>query len=99
MFKWFAYLVALPKLLALVRELLELVRHAEDLLAGGSRGAAKKALVLTVLDAALDLGAQLGVPEAKQVDKAKLNAAAGVVVDALVTVLNQLGVFKPPAPK
>lgn len=94
MFKWFAYLKAIPQLLALVRELLDLVRHAEDLLAGGARGAAKKALVLALLDTAVNLGQTLGIPEAEKVDRPALQVAAGTVVDTLVSLLNGAGVFK-----
>jgi len=94
MFKWLTYLTALPKLLGLVREVLELVRHAEDLLAGGKRGEEKKALVLTILDTTIELGQKLGVPEAAGVDRAKLKAVAGELVDALVSTLNTVGVFK-----
>jgi len=93
-FKWFQYLRAVPQLLALVRELLDLIRHAEDLLAGGDRGAEKKALVLALLDTAVNLGQTLGIPEAEKVDRAKLATAAGGVVDAVVAVLNSTGVFK-----
>lgn len=94
MFKWFRYLKALPQLLGLVRELLELVRHAEDLVAGGARGAEKKALVLALLGTTLDLGATLGIPEASQVDRTALLTAAGGVIDTVVGVLNAAGVFK-----
>jgi len=93
-FKWFQYLKAVPQLLALVRALLDLVRHAEDLLAGGARGADKRALVLSLLDSAVGLGQTLGIPEAEKVDRDHLRASAGVVVDTLVTVLNAAGVFK-----
>ncbi len=92
--KWWHYLRALPQLLALVRELLELVRHAEDLLAGGARGAEKKALVLALLDTAVNLGQTLGIPEAEKVDRTKLATAASGVIDAVVAVLNSTGVFK-----
>jgi len=98
MFKWFTYLTTLPKIVALIREVLELVRHAEDLVVGGKRGAEKKALVLAILDNAIALGDKLGVPEAKGVDRAKLQAVVGEVVDALVGVLNNLGLFKPGTP-
>ena len=94
MFKWLQYLRAIPQLLALVRELLELVRHAEDLLAGGERGAEKKALVLTLLDTTLDLAKTLGIPEADKIDRAALHAAAAGVIDTLVSTLNTVGVFK-----
>ncbi len=100
MFKWFKYLTVFPKLLGLVRELLELVRHAEDILVGGQQGADKRALVLKVIDQTVDVAAQLGIPEAKGIDRTKLTAVAGTVVDNLVTILNQLGVFKHnPEPK
>ena len=100
MFKWFQYLKAIPQLLALVRELLDLVRHAEDLLAGGERGAQKKALVLALLDTAVNLGATLGIPEAEKVDRSALHDAAFGLIDTIVTVLNSTGVFKHgPAPR
>jgi len=93
-FKWFQYLRAIPQLLALVRELLELVRHAEDLLAGGQRGAERKLLVLNLLDATLELGRTLGIPEADKVDTKALRNAASLAVDTIVSVLNATGVFK-----
>ncbi len=93
MFKWFKYLTALPSLVSLVGELVAIVRHAEDLLVGGQKGAEKKALVLTLLGTAVDLGQHLGIPEAEKIDKAKLLATAGPVIDTLVGVLNSVGVF------
>jgi hypothetical protein len=94
------YLTVFPKLLGLVRELLELIRHAEDIVAGGQQGAAKRELVLQVLDHTVELAQQLGIAEAKGIDRGKLGAVAGTVIDSLVAVLNQLGVFKhsPKAP-
>lgn len=94
MFKWFKYLTALPALISLVTGLLDLVRHAEDLIAGGQRGEAKKQLVLTLLDTAIGVGQSIGIPEAEKVDRAALAATAGTVIDTLVTVLNSIGVFK-----
>ena len=94
MFKWFQYLRAIPQLLALVRELLDLIRHAEDLLAGGGRGTEKKVVVLALLETAVNLGQTLGIPEAEKVDRAKLRTAASGVIDTVVTVLNSTGVFK-----
>ncbi len=94
MFRWLQYLKAVPQLLALVRELLDLVRHAEDLLAGGARGGERKALVLTLLDTAVTLGTTLGIPEAEKVDRAALREAAGPLIDTIVTALNAAGVFK-----
>jgi len=91
---WFRYLTALPKLLTLVREVLDLVRHAEEILGGGNNGVAKRALVLTILDQTIDLATQLGIPEAKGIDKARLKEVAGVVIDSLVGVLNSLGIFR-----
>lgn len=99
MFRWWQYLKALPQLLTLVRELLELVRHAEDLLAGGQRGAEKRALVLGLLDGTLELAKQLGIPEAQKVDRDALLKTAATVVDTIVELLNAAGVFKHgPAP-
>jgi len=99
-FGWLKYLTVFPKLLALVRELLELVRHAEDLLVGGQRGADKRVLVLKIIEQTVDVAAQLGISEAKGIDRTKLQQVAGVIIDNLVTVLNQLGVFKHnPEPK
>ena len=94
MFKWFQYLRAIPQLVALVRELLELVRHAEDLIAGGDKGAQKKALVLALLDTAVNLGQTLGIPEADKIDRTKLSTGAAAVIDTLVSILNSAGVFK-----
>src|SRR5436189_207433 len=94
MFKWLKYLTAVPALLRIVRELLDLIRHAEDLIAGGSKGAAKKALVIALLTSTVDVAKALGIPEADQIDKAKLTATAGVVIDTVVGVLNSLGIFK-----
>ena len=94
MFKWLRYLKAIPQVIELVVGVLDLVRHAEDLLAGDQRGAEKKALVLGLLDATLNLGQTLGIPEAAGVDRAKLRDAAGVVIDTVVGVLNSVGVFK-----
>ncbi|SRR5260370_22255712 len=99
MFRWFKYLTAIPQLIGLVTGLLDLVRHAEDLFSGGRKGEAKKALVLTLLDSALDLGQHLGIPEAEKIDRATLKATASGVIDTLVGVLNSVGVFKHvPAP-
>jgi len=99
-FNWLRYLTVLPKLLALVRELVDVVRHAEDILAGGQRGADKRVLALKIIDQTVDVAAQLGIPEAKGIDRTKLQNVAGVVIDNLVTILNQLGVFKHnPEPK
>ncbi len=98
MITWFRYLLALPKLVTLVREILDLVRHSEELLTGGNNGAAKRALALAVLGQTVDLAVQLGIPEAKQIDRAKLQSVAGVVVDNLVAVLNSLGIFKHATP-
>lgn len=92
--KWLRYLTALPQIIGLVRGLLELIRTAEDLLAGGQRGEQKKALVLDLLDAAIGLGDKLGIREAADVDRGQLRAASSVVIDALVSVLNATGVFK-----
>lgn len=94
MLKWFKYLLALPQVVGFIRGLLELVRTAEDLLAGGQRGEEKKALVLDLLDAAIALGDKLGIREAADVDRAQLRAAAGAVIDALVSILNAAGIFK-----
>src|SRR5712691_10261316 len=94
MFNWLKYVTVLPKLINLVREVLDLVRHGEDLLAGGGRGAEKKALVLAILTQAIDTADTLGIPEAKGIDRNKLRAVVGEVIDGLVLVLNQLGVFK-----
>src|SRR2546425_10071294 len=94
MIRWLQYLTVLPNLLALVREVSELVRHAEDLLAGGQRGAEKKALVLSVLDTTLTLGEKLGIPEAAAVNRDQVQQVAGDVIDTLVGVLNTAGVFK-----
>src|SRR5712691_2791106 len=49
-FTWLRYLKAIPQVIGLVVGVLDLVRHAEDLLAGDQRGAEKKALVLGLLD-------------------------------------------------
>ncbi len=98
MASWFRYLLALPKLVTLVREILDLVRHAEELLTGGNNGAAKRALALAVLGQTVDLAIQLGIPEAKGIDKDKLTSVAGVVIDNLVAVLNSLGIFKHATP-
>ncbi len=98
MANWFRYLLALPKLVTLVREILDLVRHSEDLLAGGNNGTAKRALALAVLGQTVDLAVQLGIPEANGIDKAKLTSVAGVVIDNLVAVLNSLGIFKHATP-
>jgi len=93
-FKWLQYLRAIPQLVALVRELLDLVRHAEDLVAGGARGGERKALVLTLLDTAITLGQTLGIPEADKVDRAAVRAAAGPLIDTIVAALNAAGIFK-----
>ena len=98
MASWFRYLLALPKLVTLVREILDLVRHSEDLLAGGNNGVAKRALALAVLSQTVDLAVQLGIPEANGIDKVKLTSVAGVVIDNLVAVLNSLGIFKHATP-
>ena len=98
MASWFRYLLALPKLVTLVREILDLVRHSEDLLSGGNNGAAKRALAIAVLGQTVDLAVQLGIPEAKDIDKGKLTSVAGVVIDNLVAVLNSLGIFKHATP-
>ena len=100
MFKWLRYLRVIPQVIGLVTGLLDLVRHAEDLLAGDQRGAEKKALVLGLLDATLNLAQTLGIPEAASVDRAKLRDAATVAIDTVVAVLNSVGVFKhgPAAP-
>ncbi len=92
--KWLRYLALLPQLVGLVRGLLELVRTAEELLAGGARGAEKKALVVDLLESAVKLGGALGIREADELDVVRLRAAAEVVIDTLVTVLNTTGVFK-----
>jgi len=93
-FNWLKYLTVLPKVVGLVRETLDLVRHAEDLLQGGSRGEEKKSLVLAIVNQALDVADTLGIPEAKGIDRGKLQAVTATVIDGLVLVLNQLGVFK-----
>lgn len=98
MFKWWKYLTAVPQLIALVRGILDLVRSAEDFLGGGAQGARKKALVLDLLDTALELGGRLGVTEVRGIDRAKVREVAGVVVDQVVTILNALGVFRHAAP-
>ena len=103
MFRWFKYLTAIPQLIGLVTGLLDLVRHAEDLVAGGGKGAQKKALALTLLDSAISLGQTLGIPEADKIDRATLKDTAAGVIDTLVGVLNSVGVFKhgaaaPPQP-
>ncbi len=94
MFNWFKYLTVLPKLIGLVREVLDLVRHAEDLLVGGDKGEQKKAVVLAVIDQTIDVAASLGIPEAKGIDRDKLRGVVSTVIDALVGVLNSLGIFK-----
>ncbi len=94
MFKWLKYLTALPQIVGLIRGVLELVRSAEDLLGGGGQGVKKRIMVLDLLDVALELGAKLGLPEARGVDRAKVREVAGVVVDQVVAVLNALGVFR-----
>lgn len=91
--KWLRYLRALPQLVVLLRGILDLVRSAEDFLVGGGLGARKRALVLSLLDTALDLGERIGLTEVRGVDRAKVREVAGVVVDQVVTVLNALGVF------
>jgi hypothetical protein len=93
MTNYLTYLTALPQLLSLVREVLELTRHAEDLLTGGARGAEKKALVLTILDTTVALAQRLGIPEAYKVDRDQLKAVTGSVIDTLVSTLNTLGVY------
>ncbi len=100
MFRWFKYLTAIPQLIGLVTGLLDLVRHAEDLVAGGGKGAQKKQLALTLLDSAINLGQTLGIPEADKIDRETLKATAAGVIDTLVSVLNSVGVFKhgPAAP-
>jgi hypothetical protein len=97
-FKWFKYLTALPALVSLVGELLQLVRNAEDLLVGGDKGAAKRQLVLTILDTAIGLGQKIGIPEADKIDRTALKTSAGEVIDTLVAVLNATGVFKHTTP-
>ncbi len=94
MFKWLRYLTAIPQLIGLVRGLLELVRTAEDLLAGGQQGAAKKALVLDLLETAVALGERLELRVAGELDRAQLRNAAAAVIDAVVAILNSAGVFK-----
>ncbi|SRR6266568_1671888 len=94
MFNWFKYLVVLPKLVGLVKEVLGLVNHAEDIVAGGDKGAAKKALVLAVIDQTVDVAAALGIPEARGIDRAKLQGVVSTIIDSLVGVLNSLGIFK-----
>jgi len=94
MFRWFKYLTAIPQLIGLVTGLLDLVRHAEDLVSGGAKGGQKKALVLTLLDSAIGLGHSLGIPEADKIDRQALKDTAGGVIDTLVSVLNSVGVFK-----
>ncbi len=94
MFNWLKTLTVLPKLIGLVREVLDLVRHAEDLLAGGKRGDEKKALVISLLNHAVDVADALGIPEARGIDRKKLTTTVGFIVDGLVLTLNQLGVFK-----
>jgi len=97
-FKWLRYLAVVPQLVGLVRGVLELTRTAEDLLAGGARGEAKKAMVLDLLEVALKLGDALGIPEASGLDRAAFRQAVGVVIDATVSVLNATGVFRHAAP-
>jgi len=94
MFRWFKYLTAIPQLIGLVTGLLDLVRHAEDLVAGGGKGEQKKSLALTLLNSAISLGQTLGIPEADKIDRETLKATAGAVIDTLVSVLNSVGVFK-----
>ncbi|MGH7375872.1 MAG: hypothetical protein ACREKK_00450 [Candidatus Methylomirabilales bacterium] len=94
MFKWLRYLAVIPQLVGLVRGVLELTRTAEELLAGGARGDAKRAMALDLLDVAVKLGEALGIPEVQGLDRQKLREAAGVTVDAVVAVLNATGVFK-----
>lgn len=96
--KWLRYLALLPQLVGFVRGILELVRTAEDLLAGGQRGAEKKALVVDLLTAAVNLGDALGIRAASESDVAELRAAATVAIDTVVAVLNATGVFKHSAP-
>lgn len=92
--KWLKYLTLIPQLVALLRGILDLVKTAEDFLAGGKRGAQKRELVLSLLDLALDIGERLDIPEVAGLDRGRLRDVAAVVVDALVGVLNSLGVFK-----
>src|SRR2546427_59332 len=94
MLRWLQYLQVLPSLIALVREVSELIRHAEDLLAGDSRGAEKKALVLNILDTTVGIGQKLGIPEAENVNRDQMRQVAGDLIDTLVGVLNTTGVFK-----
>ncbi|MGH2668419.1 MAG: hypothetical protein ACRDH5_04740 [bacterium] len=94
MFKWLKYLSLLPQLIGLIRGLLDLVRTAEDFLAGGERGAQKRQLVLGLLDLALTIGDRLGIPEVEGLDRQKVLDVAGTVVDTLVGTLNTLGMFK-----
>lgn len=99
MFRWLRYFTLIPQLVALVKGVLELVRTAEDFVAGGQRGAQKRELVLALLDTALELGIKLGLPEVRGIDRTKVREVAGTVVDALVGVLNTLGLFRhAPAP-
>ena len=94
MLRWLQYLQVLPSLIALVREVSELIRHAEDLLAGDGRGAEKKALVLNILDTTVGIGQKLGIPEAENVNRDQMRQVAGDLIDTLVGVLNTTGVFK-----
>lgn len=94
MLKWLRYLALLPQLVGFIRGILELVRDAEELLAGGHRGEEKKALVLDLVTAAVELGRGLGIREAEGIDAAKVREVVGLVIDQLVGILNALGIFK-----
>lgn len=97
----FKVLGLLPQLVGFLTGLVALVRHVEDVAAPGTTGQAKKDQAVALLVAAVQLAGSLGIPEAAALDANKVATIAAPIIDAVVGVLNALGVFKhstPPAP-
>lgn len=83
-------------IMQLIAMALPIVTQIEQLIVGIKQGALKKELAVGAITSALDLTAQSGGMKPATADAAK--ALAPAAVDAVVGVLNAVGVFKPSAP-
>lgn len=89
------YLRYLPLLVAFVRNIMEMIREAEDLIEGEKKGPWKKKLTMTILRQALDLAAAFGIGNMSKERRDALENEVSHTIDALVEVANEVGILKP----